>query len=254
MITLTLKSRRCLAILLEIPLLLLAITSARAEKTIKFSGYEWIVKNSPVAGPGPNSWDENNVSVDEQGRLHLKITQRDGKWHCAQVNLKERLGFGTYQWQVEGRVDQLDPQIVLGLFTYTRPDVGPDGTNEIDIEFARWGDNVKPPGNFSVYPAMKEGKQRSHRFDFKLEGNYTTQRFHWTAQSVNFQMLGGHRDDNQNEIANWLYVPQEPEKYIPQKPLPVHINFWLFRGKPPQNAQEAEIIIRRFSFTPAEAK
>ena len=49
------------------------------------------------------------------------------------------LGFGRYQFQVIGRIDQLDPNVVLGLFKYPTPDVGPDGTNEIDIEFAQWG-------------------------------------------------------------------------------------------------------------------
>lgn len=205
-------------------------------------------------GPGPNVWDENNVWLDDQGRMHMKITNRDGKWQCAEVNIKERLGFGRYQWQIVGRPDQLDPQVVLGLFNYTRPDVGPDGTNEIDIEFARWGRPATPIGNFTVWPAVKEAKNKTYPFEFKLDGDYTTHRFDWAPQSINFQLLGGHRDDDANEIAKWNYAPVEAEKCIPQQPLPLHLNFWLFRGKPPQDGKEAEIIIRNFSFTPRQAE
>lgn len=133
---------------------------AGAEKTILFSGYEWKVKNSAGMGPGPNAWDENNVWVDEQGRLHLKISQQNGKWHCAELISKERFGFGRYQWQLVGRPDKFDPQIVLGLFPYTVPEVGPDGTNEIDIEFARWGKAEWPIGNFTVCPPSKKPNKK----------------------------------------------------------------------------------------------
>lgn len=227
---------------------LLVSFPARAETTLKFSGYEWTVKSAPLMGPGPNSWDEKNVWVDGAGRLHLKISQRAGKWQCAEIVSQERFGFGRYQWQIVGRPDRFDPQVVLGLFNYTRPEIGPDGTNEIDVEFARWGDAKKPAGSFSVWPAIKDVKGKSHPFDFKLDGDHTTQRFDWSATGVKFQMLGGHRDDDKNEIATWSYAPDEPQKYVPQTPLPVHLNLWLFRGKPPGDGQEVEVVISKFSF------
>ena len=239
------KISLCLIAFIVLPLL-----PAHAEKSLKFSGYEWTVKNAPLMGPGPNSWDENSVWLDDAGRLHLKISERDGKWQCAELFSKERFGFGRYQWQTVGRLDQLDPQIVLGLFNYTRPEIGPDGTNEIDIEFAHWGDAKTPIGSFSVWPAVKEVKGKSHPFDFKLDGDYTTQRFDWSARGVKCQMLGGHRDDDKNEIASWSYVPDTPEKYVPQNPLPIHVNFWLFRGKAPQNGHGAEVVVSKFSFAP----
>jgi len=221
-------------------------------KTITFSGYEWTVKHAASQGPGPNAWDRNNVWVDEAGRMHLTISHRDGQWRCAELFTKERFGFGRYQWQLVGRPDRFDPQVVLGLFPYTRPEVGPDGTNEIDIEFSRWGKADAPIGNFSVWPAAAElkNKHKTHSFDFKLEGDHTTHRFDWSAKAVRFWMLGGHRDDDRNTIHTWDFTPDTPEQLIPQHPLPLHINFWLFRGKPPQDGQEAEIIISKFTFVP----
>lgn len=223
---------------------------ARAAKTLVFAGYKWQVRSANLSGPGPNVWDENNIWLDEQGRMHLKISQRAGQWRCAEVQLAENLGFGRYQWEIIGRPDQYDPQLVLGLFNYTRPEVGPDGTNEIDIEFARWGKATNPPGNFTVWPAVKTAHSATRAFDFKLDGTYTTERFDWAPNSVGFLMLGGHRDDAANPIAQWKYTPSAPATAIPQQPLPVLLNFWLFQGKPPQHKQEAEVIISRFSFTP----
>ena len=66
-------------------------------------------------GPGPNRWEEKNVSVDASGYLHLKLTERDGKWYCAEVYTQEALGFGLYEFRSSGRVDRLDPNVVFGL-------------------------------------------------------------------------------------------------------------------------------------------
>jgi hypothetical protein len=118
----------------------------RGERTIQFSGYEWIVRDhgSDLSGPGPNLWDGSNVWVDESGDLHLKLTHTEDGWHSAEVTMTQRLGFGRYQFQVIGPIDQLDPNVVLGLFNYPTEEVGPDGTNEIDIEFAHWETPLHP--------------------------------------------------------------------------------------------------------------
>ena len=134
---------------------LMAAYASSSAKTIRFSGYDWKVKFGTHEGPGPNNWSENNVWVDQNGYLHLKLTQQGDRWYCAEVLTQDRLGFGRYQFWVVGRVDRLDPNVVLGLFNYPTPDVGPDGTNEIDIEFAQWGKPEAPIGNYTVWPARE---------------------------------------------------------------------------------------------------
>ena len=55
------------------------------ERSIKFSGLVWKVKASAGrVGPGNNFFSDSNdnVRVDGQGKLHLKITEHDGQWHC----------------------------------------------------------------------------------------------------------------------------------------------------------------------------
>ena len=71
-----------------------AMASATAERVdpnlrwISFSGYDWWVKTSSgLVGPGPNYFSDstNNVWLDAQGRLHLRITNRSNQWQCAEL-------------------------------------------------------------------------------------------------------------------------------------------------------------------------
>jgi hypothetical protein len=48
-------------------------------RIIYFAGYDWRVKSGDNIGPGPNSWDEDNVWIDPNGHLHLVLTRRDGR-------------------------------------------------------------------------------------------------------------------------------------------------------------------------------
>jgi hypothetical protein len=184
------------------------------------------------------------------GFLHLKLTYDGTTWSCAEVTTLERLGFGAYQFQVIGPIDRFDPNLVLGLFNYPPPDVGPDGTNEIDIEIARWGAAANPNGNYTVWPAQPGKPPASKSFEFSLNGDYTTQRFHWTPQTITFQSLHGHTNGDAGQYAHWTYQPETAAQSIPQDPLPVHLNLWLFQGNAPTDGQEVEIIITQFTFIP----
>ncbi len=235
-------------IVLKISLLLLLAIPV-SSKEIQFGGFTWSVR-SGRGGPGPNLWDENNVGLDSATNLHLKISQRDGNWACAEITTRQRLGFGRYEFQIASRLDDFDDNVVLGLFNYPTGDVGPDGTHEIDIEFARWGEAKNPLGNFTVWPVEKQLRQVTKSFVFNFAGIESTHRFTWSPSEIVFQSLKGLREDDQEELQQWLYRPQTPTRFITQKPTPVHLNLWLFKGRPPKNGQEVEVIVRAFRFTP----
>jgi hypothetical protein len=229
--------------------LFLALSVSAQAMDIEFAGYTWAVR-SGRGGPGPNAWDQNNVWLDSSTNLHLKISQRDGKWSCAEVTMKRRLGFGHYQFQTTGRLDRFDDNVVLGLFNYPTGDVGPGGTHEIDIEFARWGAAKNPMGNYTVWPVLKSLKQVSKSFPFDLAGDETTHRFVWSRSEVKFRSLQGHREDDRDEINAWVYSPIDASRYVSQQPMPVHINLWLFKGLAPKDGREVEVIIHDFKFAP----
>jgi hypothetical protein len=218
--------------------------------TVQFAGYDWTVK-SGTGGPGPNLWNERNVWVDEQGWLHLKISRRDGQWSCAEVVMQQRLGFGAYDFEISGRIDRLDDHVVLGLFNYPPADVGPDGTHEIDIEFARWGQAENPAGNYVVWPAQPGLRQQTSTFAFSLEHELTLHRFHWSRTRVVFGSWRGQTAQASEQLGGWTFGPSSPAASISSQAMPVHMNLWLFQGRPPKDGQEVEIVIRAFRFAQA---
>jgi len=240
-----------LLILVALSLVSIASSNALADPpvNIQFSGFEWSVKESGSMGPGPNAWNPKNVWLDAKGQLHLKITSHDGKWECAEVSTTKRFGFGTYEFQISGAIERLDPQVVLGLFNYPTRDVGVDGTNEIDIEYARWGNHKWPNGNFTVWPPVKAVKNGSDTFEFSLKTEETTQRFVWNQKSLEFECSSRGDDKLYEYIHRWKFQPDDYMMRIPQNPEPVLMNLWLFRGKPPTDGKEVEIVVRSFKFS-----
>src|SRR5437764_2032193 len=98
-----------------------ANSSPHPARVLQFSSYDWIVKSSDRrVGPGPNYFadSDGNVFVDTQGRLHLRLTQRDGRWYCAEVISAQSFGYGTYRFYLDSTIDNLDTQVVLGMFTW----------------------------------------------------------------------------------------------------------------------------------------
>jgi hypothetical protein len=214
--------------------------------TIQFSGYTWNVKNGSHLGPGPNYWSRKNVWVDDKGFLHLKITHdtATGKWYCAEVSTQQTFGFGKWQFWVEGRIDKMDKNVVLGLFNYS----GNDGFDEMDIEWARWGNKSYPNCNYTVWPAQKGFKDYSYTKEVSLTGKNTTQRFTRTDSSVFFQSIQGFTNGNDNVVASSRC--KAPKNSISSLPMPAYINLWLMDGLAPANGKEVEIIIHKFSYTP----
>ena len=222
--------------------------SAPGATQVVFAGRVFHVR-SGAGGPGPNAWSAQNVWVDAQGALHLKIANVNGQWSCAEVYTNEALGFGTYQFKVAGHPELLDPNVVLGIFNYPTPDIGPDGTNEIDIEFATWGGVQAQHGNWTVWPAVAGPSQATHAFDPQAVRGVGTHKFNWTSRSVQFQSLTGNR-----AYANWTFAPADYLHQVPQHAMPLHINFWLFQGHAPMDGKDAEIVISAFNFAPAKRR
>ncbi|CAF4701079.1 unnamed protein product, partial [Rotaria sp. Silwood1] len=156
--------------------------------------------------------------------------------------------YGTFKWHVEAAIDNFDPNVVLGLFTYGLP----DGANEIDIEVAKWGQTSSNANNFfyTVYPRSLGGHaQVSSGTKISLQGTYTTHRFTWSTNQVNLQSQHGHTDDPNSNIFFSYQTPSSFIGSVPEKACPIHMNLWLFQGRAPINGQEVEVIIHDFTYT-----
>ncbi|HET7539784.1 MAG TPA: hypothetical protein VFK05_07925 [Polyangiaceae bacterium] len=225
--------------------------SARAAE-IDWKGYTWSVTNGGMAGVAAGS--SANVSVDASGYLHLKVRKNGDTWTAAEIFSTARLGFGTYQWQIDGPIDTLDKNVVLGLFPYgPAANIGGDGTNEIDIEYSRWGQANGPNGDWTNYPAS--GKTVGElSYTFSLMGQtLSTSRFIWTASSIEDFLLAGLEpvSSTNSLLKSWKYAPDNPKTNIPQQALPLGMNLWCFDL--PSDGKNVEIVVRDFQFVPEGA-
>jgi hypothetical protein len=215
-------------------------------RTISFSGHEWDVRKSHGrSSPGSNYFSDSteNAWVDDSGRLHLAITERDGLWYCAEVDLRYPLGYGTYVFQVDSRIGDLNENVVLGLFTYDSGE-GENDHREIDIEFSRWGDATYPNAEYVIQPWETNGN--SYVWMMPTTTESSTHSFYWNRDSIRFVSAEGHQSlpPFESIIEQWTYTKENgipdpgDERAI--------LNLWLFESRPPSNGIEPEVVITGF--------
>ncbi len=221
----------------------LLLSQLSLAKTLEWSGYEWHVKTSEEPfGPGPNMWSDagDSVWVDGQDRLHLKIRNINGQWHCAEVMSTKSLGHGQYIFYLDSRVDNLNANIAAGLFVHS------DDQNEIDIEFSKWGQERRYTHHqFVLQPRIDD--TNLHRSDWRVKSPRSTHGFIWSNDEVRFRSFTDHVIKGKRAIKRWNYAG-------PNNPVPnnekVHINLWLYKGAPPTDGSEAILVVSKFIFVP----
>lgn len=224
----------------------------KSGRIISFSGYDWLVKSSvnTISGtlaPGNNYFSDSseNVWVDKNGWLHLKITLLDGKLYCAEVTLTKPLGYKKYVFHVFSRFDHFHPNVVGGLFTYLD---GTDQAEELDVEFSKWGDDKRTNNElFSIQPS--ENPKNIQSFKPELNGNATTHIINWQPGAVEFASYHGHYSsaptDSTLIIHKWSYSGKDVPKDLNGR---IHINLWLFHREKidPYDHPENEMVIKDF--------
>lgn len=209
--------------------------------SLAWAGKTWTIKTSagPV-GPGPNVFAADNAWTDGSGHLHLRIDQTGGTWTSAEIVGPESYGYGTYTFTLASRVDTLDRNAVLGLFTWS--DVADYANREIDIEFAKWGNATNATN--AQYVVQPYGTA-NHLVRFSQPGlAVSSHSFTWTAGAISWES----RDATGGLIAAYSYAGSDI-------PVPgderVRLNLWLYQGAAPAGPQEVEI--SSFTYAPAAA-
>lgn len=197
-------------------------------RQINWSGYIWNVRSGTNTSPGPNNYSDStdNVWIDTNNNLHLKITYRNGKWYCAEVDAVKSLGYGTYATVVVSDPSILNKNVVGGLFYYL------DDQNELDVEFSTWGKTGINNTQYTVW--TPSGSVESPRYETNKQN--TTHKLNYNSNKISFESIG---------IGSWIY----PGTYIPKLGGQYIFDLWLFKGQPPSDGKEQELILSSFNYS-----
>jgi len=215
-------------------------------REISFSGLNWKVKGFPdycPAGPNNNRWtdEENAVSVDGNGQLHLKIVfdSNSNRWKCTEVIADTSLGYGTYRFTIASRLDSLDRYVVFSPFVY---DEYGDSCfySEIDMEASRWGIETDPNFQYVIQPWNIPGNR--HRFNVGGD-TASCHQFTWKTDTVLFTS----KKNDGTLIQSWDYtgsaVPDPGKENV-------RLNLWLnsATNTPANPSDTIEIVVKKFEF------
>jgi hypothetical protein len=211
-------------------------------KILNFSGYEWTTSTGPIFHAGSrNFFEPANVSVDETGALHLRISGSAEKWSAAELKLTRSLGYGTYKFQVRD-VSHLEPSALLTLITWDG--VGTESTRrELDVELGRWGHLDNTNVNYVVQPYYVSTNVVAFRVPL---GPYTHS-FRWEPGKVTFSTVAGSSDTVGGRVFN-------QHVFTSSVPVPggesVRIALYVFHQGPIPLKNENEVIIDKFEYLP----
>jgi hypothetical protein len=238
---------------------------------VLFSGYTWDVK-SGFNGPGPNYFSDHldDIYVDDDGHLHMHITERDGLWYATEIISQDTMGYGTYTFAVEGDFVGMPENITVGLFTWDNNTFYEHGNSEVDIEFSKWGDVDKEntlqygvqPINFGTYYPERVNNPTNVS---DLAG-ITTHMFHWTDTLITWKSFTGETTSESAKFAEWSFDLNNPGRVKEENgnsSLPIvipapgnttnaRINYWIqtYLEAGPSDGQRHEFIVHSFDYTP----
>lgn len=217
---------------------------------------------------GPNSTPFNGclVSYDSAQQIAYLTLVCDARGSCtgAQVMSHTPTSFGVYEATMMGPVNELGPWVVLGQFLYplkTKNSDVVDGTREIDVEWAQWGNATAPNLNFSVWPDQPglagftcAGALESSSVSAGGAAAFTS-RILWQPGGVYFETFAGRSDApigraSSSSRRDWRHAPSNALR-VPQTPELYYFNLWRFgnSGAGLEN-HTVTVAITDFRFTP----
>ncbi|MCX7027698.1 MAG: glycoside hydrolase family 16 protein [Spirochaetes bacterium] len=220
------------------------------DQWLRFSGYIWTLRQSEEpGGPMGNRFAGQDLSVflNPDKSLTLTLSRNGGLWYGGEASLSRRLGYGIYLFRVRTRLSELDPNLVLGLFTYSPFEKR--AHDEIDIEFSAWGQQQNPVlGQYVVQPYDSDGHMV--RFDLGKSDGPATYSFAWDKDRIEFLSWKGYGpqplEGSPSILVAWSYSGR---KDMPDpRRANIFMNLYL-AGKPePAGSGLVAVIVDSFEF------
>jgi hypothetical protein len=210
-------------------------------RTVRFSSYDWMLRQSPSERGGFNHYAADNVRVADDGALHLSLAQRSGVWTSAEVILTRTLGYGTYMFSVRD-TGPLDPAALLTFYTYDED--GPaDSFREMAIALRRSDARALLTGQYMLQPNYVAANVAR----FVVPPGLVTHSLRWEPGRVVFATARGRRPTSvgRNNIQQefTVGVPSTGKERV-------RIALYYFRNAPLQPQRHVEVVIDRFQHFP----
>lgn len=214
---------------------------APTEKTIAFSGYDWLVRQLPNDRHGMNDYDPRNVWVDADGSLHLLLTERDGRWTSADVRLTRSLGYGSYSFDVRD-TSTLEPSAAFSMYTFD-PLGSDQNFRELAVDVSRWGEPGNMNGQFVVQPETVP----ANVLRFAIPSGNITHSFRWEPGRVAFKAVQrGAKAGGDRVVAERLFTARVPTAGAERPQMTLLYD----RSSPRPPSKPVEVVVEKFVFLP----
>jgi hypothetical protein len=207
--------------------------------TLRFSGYEWDVRQSAgTPGGSRNRYDAGNAWVDDHGLLHLRIAKNAAGWTSAEIDLTRSLGYGSYRLVVRD-ISHLEPAAVLAISSWD--DFGPN--REMDVEISRWGESGGKNAQFVVQPYYVP----ANVVRFLAPAGPLAYSFAWEPGRVSFQTVRGSAAGGKPRVvAAHVFTSGIPSPGSES----FRVNLYVFDNQRNPLQRGVEVIIEKFEYLP----
>jgi len=200
-----------------------------------FSGYQWRLRDAPSNRGGPNVYSSSNISVDEKGALHLRISKTEKDWSCSEASLTRSLGYGAYEFVVRA-LDTLEPAAVFAMFTYDYAS-GAQHNREMNIEISQWGNPAQKDAQYVVQPYYIAANL--HRFN--VPAGTLTFSLRWEQDRATFRTLR-----EPAVVSEQVFTAGVPSPGIES----MRVALYVFRDGAIKLRRPMEVVIERFAYLP----
>ena len=212
-----------------------AMLDKPVKKSFRFSGYEWIPRDSSSDRGGTrNRYDPENVFVDSAGHLHLRMMRREGDWTSSEIKLTQSLGYGTYRFVVRD-ISHLEPTAVFSLFTWGEATSG----REMDIEIGRWGEMSSRNAQYVVQPYYVP----ANVIRFEAPAGRLTHTIEWEPGRARFRTWAETSGRLIDEHQFTSGVPSAADEAV-------YLNLYRFETKSSRLQRDFEVIVEKFEYLP----
>ena len=211
-----------------------------SEKPIVFNGLEWKVRTIPGDyGAKTNEYSSSNVSVDDSGALHLRLSRNAHGWVCSELHSVRSFGYGTYVLDISD-VAHLEPAVMFSTFTFLERPV--DGNHrELAVHLTRRGVASNTNAEFTIQPAFVP----TNFYHFEVPGGPLKIVLNWHPDEADFSVSRDHVD-TKPQMTWWLFktgVPRSDDTHL-------YINLCNYGYAPTPPTHDAEVVVKTFEFYP----